>query len=123
MPGIDFRQVRTRISIAQVLALIRWDIRAAARGQVRGACPLHGSAEDSRVFSVNLTRNVFQCFKCGARGNQLDLWAALTKQSLYDAALELCRRLNQDVPWLGGEQRRGTRKLEVTQEEARQPRR
>ena len=50
--------------------------------------------------------------KCGARGNQLDLWAALTKQSLYAAALDLCRRFNLDIPWLGSEQRRGTRKLD-----------
>ena len=111
MPGIDFCAVRARISIARVLELIRFDTRKAG-AQLRGACPVHGSADNSRVFSANLAKNIFHCFKCGARGNQLDLWAALTKQSLYDAALDLCRRFNLDIPWLGSEQRRGTRKLD-----------
>ena len=100
MPGIDFRAVRGNISIGEVLALLGFDARSASGDQVRGPCPLHDSADTSRVFSVNLAKNTFQCFKCGGHGNHLDLWAAATKQSLYEAALDLCRRLNRDVPWL-----------------------
>ena len=56
MPGIDFCAVRARISIAQVLELIRFDTRKAG-AQLRGACPVHGSADNSRVFSANLAKN------------------------------------------------------------------
>ncbi|MBI1904270.1 MAG: transposase [Planctomycetia bacterium] len=60
----------------------------------RGPCPIHGGfgrGQDHgdaglrcRSFSVNLQRNVFQCFHppCGAHGNVLDLWAAIRKLPL-----------------------------------------
>jgi len=35
---------------------------------------------------------------------QLDLWARATKQQLYEACVDLCRRLHRDVPWLKAEQ-------------------
>ena len=41
--------------------------------------------------SVQLGKNIFQCFQaeCGAQGNVLDLWAAVQQLPLYDAALHL----------------------------------
>ena len=110
MPGIDFREVRSLVSMAEVLELLGFHGRAASGKQLRGPCPLHGSEESSRVFSVNLAKNTFQCFKCGAAGNHLDLWASASKKSLYEAALDLCQRLGREVPWLRPGQRRGTRK-------------
>lgn len=99
--GIDYRQLRSLVSIREVLELLRFDANAATRDQVRGGCPLHGStSKKSRVFSIHLTKNVFRCFKCQAAGNQLDLWAAATRQPLYQAALDLCQRLRRPVPWL-----------------------
>jgi len=110
MPGIDYRQVRSIVSMSEVLSLIGFAAAASTGKQLRGPCPLHGSGSaKSRVFSVNLAKNTFQCFKCKAAGNQLDIWAAATKQALYDAAIELCRGLNRPIPWLSPEQRRGTR--------------
>src|SRR5208282_2411083 len=48
--------------------------------------PLHGSTSGtSRCFAANLDSHTFQYFKCGKSGNALDLWAAATQQSLYDA--------------------------------------
>lgn len=93
----------------QVLDLLRFVPVERKGGQVRGPCPLHGSSADSRVFSVNLAKNTFQCFKCGAAGNHLDLWARATNQRLYDAVLDLCRRLDCEIPRLNAEQGRGTR--------------
>ena len=60
--------------------------------QLRGSCPMHGQAGDGdRTFSVNLGKNVFQCFHagCGVHGNVLDLWAAVHRLPLYEAALHL----------------------------------
>jgi CHC2-type zinc finger protein len=109
MAGIDFRAARTLVSMAEVLTLLGFEARSCSGPQLRGPCPLHGSATSSRVFSVNLAKNTFQCFKCGASGNHLDLWASATKKSVYEAALDLCQRLGRDIPWLVAEQRRGTR--------------
>src|SRR5262249_9482678 len=67
--------------------------------QVRGACPIHGStSRRSRSFSATLRKNTYQCFKCGSAGTQLDLWAAATYQSIYDAAVDLCGKLHVEVP-------------------------
>ena len=69
--------------------------------QVRGPCPVHGSQSPrSRSFAAHLERHCWHCFRCGAHGNALDLWAAVTKRPLYEAALDLCRRLHLDIPWL-----------------------
>jgi transposase len=102
--GIDYRQLRSLVSIREVLELLGFRVTAAtgATGdQLRGPCPVHGStSRKSRVFSVHLTKNVFRCFKCQAAGNHLDLWVAATRQPLYQAALDLCHRLHRPVPWL-----------------------
>ena len=101
MPGVDFRVVRSMIAMAQVLDLLGFVAQESSGDQVRGPCPVHRSTTPkSRSFSVNLAKNTFQCFRCGAAGNQLDLWAAVTKQSLHEAAVDLCTKLNQDIPWI-----------------------
>jgi DNA primase len=99
MPGIDFARVRQVVSMADVLRLAGYEAAEALGDQLRGPCPIHGSSSSSsRSFSVNLRRQAFRCFKCGAAGNQLDLWMALSKLPLPDAARDLCERLGLEVP-------------------------
>lgn len=101
MPGVDFQAVRSRVPIAQVLALIGFVPRETCGEQLRGPCPVHGSSSvTSRSFSVNLRRNAYRCFKCGSSGNQLDLWAAFSKTDVHSAAVDLCQRLQMDTPWI-----------------------
>jgi DNA primase len=101
MPGIDYRELRARIRVAEVLALLDYRPQWIKGEQWRGPCPLHGSTRvRSRSFAAHLGKNVYHCFRCGAAGNVLDLWMAYTGQKLHAAALDLCRRLGQDVPWL-----------------------
>jgi putative transposase len=100
-PAIDFAAVRAAITIAQVLTLLGFVARSDHAGQQRGACPLHGSTGGTaRCFSVNTTAHTFHCFKCGRSGNALDLWADANHLSIYDAALDLCQRLNIPLPTL-----------------------
>ena len=99
---IDFAALRRQVSIADVLELVEFSPVGRSGSQVRGPCPIHKSArEKSRIFSANLNRNIYQCFKraCGSKGNQLDLYAAVTGLPIYEAALELCQKLGIDVPW------------------------
>jgi len=102
MPLVDLRQARGEIRLGWVLGLLGWRPRERRGEQVRGACPLHGSASPrSRSFSAQLERGVWQCFRCGASGNAVDLWAKASGQGLYQAVLDLYDRLGQGVPWLG----------------------
>ena len=101
MRGLDFREARARVRIAEVLALMGYEWRRLVGGQARGPCPLHRSrSATSRVFAVHLGKNVYHCFACGASGNALDLWAAWTRQNLYAAVVDLYQRLSRDLPWL-----------------------
>jgi len=100
-PAIDFATVRAAITIAQVLTLLGFVPRSGIAGQQRGACPLHGSTHGTaRCFSVNTNAHTFHCFKCNRSGNALELWAAANRLFIYDAALDLCQRLNIPLPLL-----------------------
>jgi putative transposase len=100
-PAIDFAAVRAAITITQVLTLLGFTPRSDYHGQQRGACPLHGSsAGTARCFSVNTNAHTFHCFKCNRSGNALDLWAIANRLSIYDAATDLCQRLNIPLPSL-----------------------
>jgi DNA primase len=101
MPAIDYRRARTQLRLERVLELIDWQPRGRQGPQQRGPCPLHGSrSAASRVFAVHLGKNLFHCFRCGAGGNALELWAALQHLPLHAAVLDLCGRLHEPVPWL-----------------------
>ena len=101
MPAIDYRRARAQLRLVRVLELIGYQPRRRHGPQWRGPCPLHGSrSATSCVFSVHLGKNLFHCFRCGAGGNALDLWAALQKLPLHAAVVDLCRRLHEPVPWL-----------------------
>jgi transposase InsO family protein len=100
-PAIDFAALRASLRIADVLSLLGVPLRSSGGAQRRGPCPLHGSASGlGRAFSVNLHKHTFHCFKCGRAGNALDLWIHATRQSPYDAALDLCQRLALPPPTL-----------------------
>jgi DNA primase len=101
VPPIDFRQARREMRLAVVLDLLNWHARERNGEQARGPCPVHGSSSpSSRSLSAHLGRGVWQCFRCGASGNALELWARASGQELYPATLELYRRLGRTPPWL-----------------------
>jgi DNA primase len=101
MPGIDYRAARALVPLADVLGLLGFVPHRRHGARLRGPCPLHGSrSATSRSFAAHLGKSAWHCFRCGAGGNALDLWAAITHQPLHAAVLDLCQRLGRDVPWL-----------------------
>jgi transposase len=92
-PHVDFAFLRKQISLDRVLAHLGLMDQLRGNGpQRRGCCPVHSHpADQERTFSVHLGKNAFRCFQkdCGVQGNALDLWAAIHRLPLYDAALHL----------------------------------
>jgi putative transposase len=105
-PAIDFAAVNAALTIAAVMQLLGFQAASTRGGQQRGPCPLHGSTSGtSRCFSANLEEHIFHCFKCGRSGNALDLWSQAQRLPIYDAAIDLCERLNIPLPTLPADAR------------------
>jgi hypothetical protein len=100
MPGIDFRLARSQLRLPEVLGLVGFARCWRGGDQVRGPCPVHRSrGPRSRSFAAHLGRGAWHCFRCGAGGNVLDLWAAVTRQPLHPAVIDWYGRLGRAVPW------------------------
>ena len=109
-PKVDFACLREHVTMEQVLRHLGWFAGLRGRGQQRrGPCPVHSQlTAPERTFSVHLGKNVFQCFHadCALKGNVLDLWAAIHRLPLYEAALHLAEtfqlpRNREEEPVLG----------------------
>jgi DNA primase len=101
MPGIDFNALRESITMEDVLNQLGFRSVSRLGVQLHGPCLIHGSSSpNSKTFSVNLRLRRYYCHKCGSHGNQLELWAAARKLPIYEAAIDLCRALGRDVPWI-----------------------
>jgi hypothetical protein len=111
-PSVDYAYLREQITIEEVLRHLGCFSQLRGSGsQRRGPCPLHGShRQRSRSFSVNLDKNVYQCFHptCAAQGNALDLWAAARGLPIHDAALDLAQTFHLRI---NRNREDGTRKL------------
>lgn len=110
LAAIDFQRLRERISIEQVLRhLDCWEELRGTPPQLRGPCPIHDDGERRHdSFSVHVRKNIFRCFhaECGASGNVLDLWAAVRRLPLPEAARDLAVTFNLDVAELALSPRR-----------------
>jgi DNA primase len=101
VPGVDFKRLRAEITMEHVLDLLAFEPAGRSGPQWYGRCPLHASTSTrSRSFSVNVALGRYYCHRCHRHGNQLELWAAVSKLPLHPAALDLCRRLGRAVPWI-----------------------
>lgn len=99
MSKLDYPAIRKRIAIRRVLELLRYQPVIQRGPQWRGACPICsnsvGAAQEC-CFSVHVSSNLFQCFRCRRSGNQLDLWVHISGLSLHPATRDLCHRLGVD---------------------------
>lgn len=101
MPGVDFDRLRAEITMEQVLDLLEFRPTGRSGQQWYGCCPLHDSRSEHRCsFSVNVALGRYYCHRCHSHGNQLELWAAATRQAVHGAAIDLCGRLGRQVPWI-----------------------
>lgn len=99
---IDYRELRQRVRLIDLLTQIGWQSTKGRGAQLRGPCPLPACrnklrgdqsrghpVHDHFTFSVHTTKNIYQCFRCRAAGNALDFWKTYRAISLRAAAAEL----------------------------------
>ncbi len=116
--SLDYRRLREQVPIEEILGRMSWEATERRGDQLRGACPLcspsarSGSGSepasqlsttdsgettvDHRSFSVNLRRNIFQCFRCKRSGTILDLWSHHRSLSIHAAGLEIRERMQEN---------------------------
>jgi hypothetical protein len=93
MKGIDYRRIRATIDTADVLKLIGFTPKRRLGDELRGLCPLCRQTRGRGTFAVNTRKGVGQCFGCGQKGNTLELYVKASGKRLYEASIDLCRRL------------------------------
>ncbi len=99
---VDFAHVRQRVTMQQVLEQLGYlELLKGSGPQRRGPCPVHQArGKPNPSFSVNLDRHIFQCFDpgCRAKGNVLDLWAAVHGLTLPAAARDMASTFALELP-------------------------
>lgn len=103
---IDFRDLKRRIRLTELLGRIGWTSTEGRGVDLRGPCPLpacssraaSGSKSARRSFSVHTGKNVYNCFDCGSQGTVIDFWRAYRGQSLMDSAIELATNQESGNP-------------------------
>lgn len=96
---INFKELRAKLVFEEVLGHYKVTIQRKG-DQHHGFCPLpnHQGKGNSPSFSANLTRGIFHCFGCGAKGNVLEFAAYMSGvnpedgDALRTVALELQQR-------------------------------
>lgn len=94
-PFVDFRAIRTRITMEQVLT--HYGVLGAFKRtgyRLSGACPIHNGNNPTQ-FRVDTEKNLWNCFsECKQGGNVLDFIAKKEDISVHDAALRACEWFN-----------------------------
>jgi DNA primase len=85
---LDFKSIKRGVKLDSVLRHYHVKLLRSGKDQYRGCCPIH-RGDGCDAFHVNLARNIFHCFACGAGGTVLDFVAAMERCSLFDAARKL----------------------------------
>lgn len=87
-PFIDFKALKRRFSITDALRRYgHLDLMVEMpTGQLKGPCLIHKSRPGSTSFKVTPSHLGFRCFGCGAKGNVLDLVAAVEGVTVQKAA-------------------------------------
>jgi DNA primase len=95
--SLDFKLIKRGVKLEVLLRHYHVKLRRSGKDQYRGCCPIHrGDGLDA--FHVNLARNIFHCFVCGAGGTVLDFVAAMERCALFEAAQKLQAMTGSAVP-------------------------
>ena len=86
---VNFQVIKERVSLQNILVHYSIDWLRPSGDELIGRCPIH-QGKGTRSFHLNLTKNLFNCFSCGAKGSSvIDFVAAKEQCSVRQAALKL----------------------------------
>jgi DNA primase len=90
-PFVDFRNIRSRITMEQVLEHYNLLHTFKRSGHsLSGPCPIHKGTNKTQ-FRVETEKNIWNCFsECKHGGNTLDFIAKMEGIQIHDAALKAC---------------------------------
>lgn len=91
-PFVDFRDIRSRITMEQVLEHygVLDTFSGLGKKVLSGPCPIHKGTNRTQ-FKVDLEKNLWNCFsECKHGGNTLDFICRMENLSIHDAALKAC---------------------------------
>jgi DNA primase len=90
-PFVDFRDIRSRITMEQVLSHYNLlDTFKRSGHSLSGPCPIHKGTNKTQ-FRVDTERNIWNCFsECKHGGNVLDFIARMENLPIHDAAIKAC---------------------------------
>ena len=88
-PFVDFREVRSRITMENVLEHYGvLDTFKRTGDRLSGPCPIHGGTNPTQ-FRVDTEKNLWNCFsECKHGGNVLDFIAKKEDVSIHEAAIK-----------------------------------
>lgn len=75
MTWVNFQNVRNELDFETVLTHYGFEVKANGKHQVKVHCPFHDDGNPS--CGINLTKKVFHCFSCHAKGNILDFYTKM----------------------------------------------
>jgi DNA primase len=90
-PFVDFRDIRSRITMEQVLQHYNLlDTFKRSGHSLSGPCPIHKGTNKTQ-FRVDTEKNIWNCFsECKRGGNTLDFIAKMEGIPIHDAAIKAC---------------------------------
>ena len=96
-PFVDFRDIRARITMEQVLTHYQLlDTFKRTGSSLSGPCPIHKGTNKTQ-FRVDTEKNIWNCFsECKHGGNTLDFICRMENLSIHDAAIKACEWF--DIP-------------------------
>jgi DNA primase len=122
-PFVDFKAIKARVTINDVLSRYRIDLKRVNQTTQRGNCPLPSHTSKSKnTFYVNEAKSVWYCHSDSCKkngrsgGNVIDFVAAMEPCSVYDAA----KKIGDQFP-AGSGQAMVARETDAGRGNARQP--
>ncbi len=96
---VDYKEIKAKVTMEMVLGHygLLADLKESGQNLV-GCCPIH-KGSNPRQFSVNIERNIFNCFgNCKSGGNVLDFVSKMENVSIREAGLLIQQWCLSDQP-------------------------
>lgn len=83
---VNYKELRGELSFERILTHYKVELKAKG-DQWQGFCPLptHEGKRRSPSFSANITKGIWQCFGCGAKGNLIEFATRMEELNPDDA--------------------------------------